>query len=399
MTESSLSYKREKGLLHALFFTFGFGIMAWVPRFPDVKANLNLSNAAFGSILTTGAIGAFTGLLIAGHIVHKIGVRNVLLASTALLYLSFLIIVQVHTPAIFIVFNILIAFGITSTHVAINAQGFDIQSRSQENILTSSAGYWSSGALATAILSGILVSHIGLALHIGAVAVIAATASFIIIFRFGSALVPANEHPETDYSIKDIFTTFHFDWRVSLGLACAVYLEFAIGDWGTIFTKERLGVSAGLSTLPYIIFTIFMILGRLSIHRVTEKFPIYRLARISTLVAGIGFVSCIAIAINLPADMHWVSYALFIVGFSLAGIGSSILGPNFTAAANRRSPNPSAVVVGQLGVANNVITTGIKWVVAAIVGATGSLGLAMMGPGTLMILAFFFTSVLREESR
>ena len=397
MTESSLSYKREKGLLHALFFTFGFGIMAWVPRFPDVKSNLNLSNAAFGSILTTGAIGAFTGLLIAGHIVHKIGVRNVLLASTALLYLSFLIIVQVHTPAIFIVFNILIAFGITSTHVAINAQGFDIQSRSQENILTSSAGYWSSGALATAILSGILVSHIGLALHIGAVAVIAATASFIIIFRFGSALVPANEHPETDYSIKDIFTTFHFDWRVSLGLACAVYLEFAIGDWGTIFTKERLGVSAGLSTLPYIIFTIFMILGRLSIHRVTEKFPIYRLARISTLVAGIGFVSCIAIAINLPADMHWVSYALFIVGFSLAGIGSSILGPNFTAAANRRSPNPSAVVVGQLGVANNVITTGIKWVVAAIVGATGSLGLAMMVPGTLMILAFFFTSVLKEE--
>jgi fucose permease len=396
-TESSISYKREKGLLHALFFTFGFGIMAWVPRFPDVKANLSLSNAAFGSILTTGAIGAFTGLLIAGHIVHKIGVRNVLLAATALLYSSFVIIVQVHTPAIFIVFNILIAFGITATHVAINAQGFDMQERSHENVVTSSAGYWSSGALVTAILSGILVSHIGLALHVGTVAVMAAIASIIIIIKFGNALVPPNQHPETDYSIKDIFTTFHFDWRVSLGLACAVYLEFAIGDWGTIFTKERLGVSAGLSTLPYIIFTIFMILGRLSIHRATEKFSIYRLARISTLVAGIGFVLCIAIAINLPAEMLWVSYGLFILGFSLAGIGSSILGPNFTAAANRRSPNPSAVVVGQLGVANNVITTGIKWIVAAIVGATGSLGLAMMVPGALMILAFFFTSVLKDD--
>ncbi len=396
-TEGALPYKREKGLLHALFFTFGFGIMAWVPRFPDVKANLSLSNAAFGSILTTGAIGAFTGLLIAGHIVHKIGVRNVLLAATALLYTSFVIIVQVHTPAIFILFNILIAFGITATHVAINAQGFDMQERSRENVVTSSAGYWSSGALVTAILSGILVSHIGLALHVGTVAVMAAIASFIIIIQFGTALVPPNQHPETDYSIKDIFTTFHFDWRVSLGLACAVYLEFAIGDWGTIFTKERLGVSAGLSTLPYIIFTIFMILGRLSIHRATEKFPIYRLARISTLVAGIGFVLCIAIAINLPAEMLWVSYGLFILGFSLAGIGSSILGPNFTAAANRRSPNPSAVVVGQLGVANNVITTGIKWIVAAIVGATGSLGLAMMVPGALMILAFFFTSVLKDD--
>ena len=398
-TASTLSYKQEKGLLHALFFTFGFGIMAWVPRFPDVKANLNLSNAAFGSILTTGSIGAFAGLLIVGHIVHKIGVRNVLLAATTLLYSSFVIIVQVHTPAIFIALNIIIGFGITATHVAINAQGFDMQDRSGENVITSSAGYWSSGALATAILSGILVSHIRLALHVGTVAALAGIASFIIIFKFGTALVPPNQHPETDYSIKDIFTTFHFDWRVSFGLACAVYLEFAIGDWGTIFTKERLGVSAGLSTLPYIIFTIFMILGRLSIHRATEKFLIYRLARISTLVAGIGFVLSIAIAINLPADMLWVSYGLFILGFSLAGIGSSILGPNFTAAANRRSPNPSAVVVGQLGVANNIITTGIKWIVAAIVGATGSLGLAMMVPGALMILAFFFTSVFKDEAR
>jgi hypothetical protein len=35
--------------------------------------------------------------------------------------------------------------------------------------------------------------------------------------------------------------------------------------------------------------------------------------------------------------------------------------------------------------------------VAAIVGATGSLGLAMMVPGALMILAFFFTSVLKDD--
>ena len=209
--------------------------------------------------------------------------------------------------------------------------------------------------------------------------------------------MPPNQQPETDYSIKDIFTTFHFDWRVSLGLACAVYLEFAIGDWGTIFTKERLDVSPSLSTLPYIVFTIFMIIGRLSVHRATEKYPVYRLARISTLIAGFGFIVPISIATHLPADSKWLSYALFIVGFALAGIGSAILGPNFTAAANRRSPNPSAVAVGQVGVANNVLTTVIKWFVAGIIGATGSIALAMMVPGILMALAYFFTPVMRDE--
>lgn len=394
-----VTLEREKHLLHALFFIFGFGIMAWVPRFPEVKANLGLSNGAFGSILTTGAIGAFTGLLTVGHIVHKIGVRNVLIAATILLYSAFVAIIHIHSATIFIFLNIAIAFGITATHVSINAQGFHIQERSKANVVVSSAGYWSAGALFTAILSGFLVGHIGLSAHISAISIIAALVTLIIVFLFGNTLVPPNDHPETDYSIKDIFTTFHFDWRVSFGLACAVYLEFAIGDWGTIFTKERLEVSAGLSTLPYIIFTIFMIIGRLSIQRFTAKFELHQLARTLALIAGIGFVATISIATHLPADMVWISYGLFLLAFALAGIGSSILGPTFTAAANRRSPNPSAVVVGQLGVANNVITTCLKWLVAGVIGATGSIALAMMIPGVLMIIAALFTPVIEESSK
>ena len=390
---------REKHLLHAFFFIFGVGIMAWVPRFPELKANLGLSNGAFGSILTTGAVGAFTGLLTAGHIVHKVGVRNVLIAATGLLYTAFVAVVQVHAAPLFIVLNIAISFGITTTHVAINAQGFDIQERSGENVVVSSAGYWSAGALFTAILSGFLVGHIGLAMHIGVLSILSAIASFWIIFQLGSSLIPPNEHPETDYSIKDIFTTFHFDWRISLGLACVVYLEFAIGDWGAIFTKERLEVSASLSTLPYIFFTIFMIAGRLSIQRLTNRFAIDKLARALALIGGVGFVTTISIATNLPAQYRWYSYALFLLGFSLAGIGSSILAPTFTAAANRRSSNPSAVVVGQVGVANNVITTGLKWIVAGVIGATGSIGLGMMIPGVLMIFAAFFTPVLKADSK
>ena len=361
-----LTHQREKQLLHALFFVFGVGIMAWVPRFPEVKDNLGLINGAFGSILTTGSLGAFIGLLTAGHIVHKVGVRNVLLVATLILYGSFVAIVQVHSPSLFIFFNIAIGISITATHVAINTQGFHVQERSGENV-------------------------------VGGVAIISGVLSLLIVRLMGPSLVPANLHPETDYSIKDIFTTFHFDWRISFGFACVVYLEFAISDWGTIFTKERLDVSSGLSTLPYIIFTVFMIVGRLSVRRLTERYVMHQLARVMTLIAGIGFVASISIATHLPADSKWISYGLFLLGFSLAGIGSSILGPTFTAAANRRSPNPSAVVIGQLGVANNVITTVLKWFVAGVIGATGSIALAMMIPGVLMILASLFTPVIKEK--
>ena len=398
-TTPALSHAQEKRYLHALFFLFGFGIMAWVPRFPELKENLSLSNGPFGSILTTGAIGAFLGLLTVGHIVHKYGVKIVFILSTVLIYASFATIVHVHTPAIFIIFNVMIAFGITSTHVALNTQGFHIQERSGDIVVTSSAGYWSAGALATAILSGIVVGGVGLSLHIGLLSAATALASLFYILRLTPVLVTANEHPETDYSIKDIFTSFHLDWPVSLGMACAVYLEFAVGDWGTIFTKERFEVSAGLSTLPYIIFTVFMIVGRLSAHKVVERYPVDRLPRVSALVAGIGFVSTISIATHLPATQKWLSYTLILIGFSLAGIGSAILGPNFTGAANRRSPHPSSVVVGQFGVTNNVLTTVLKWLVAGVIGWTDSIALALMIPGVLMIVAAFFTPYLNSEKK
>lgn len=395
--KTEISHELEKRYLSALFFIFGFGIMAWVPRFPDLKENLGLTNGPFGSILTTGAIGAFTGLLTAGHIVHKIGVKRVFISAQTLLYSSFAIIVQVHTPAIFIIFNILIGYGITCSHVALTTQSFHIQERSGENVLIITSGYWSAGALMTALFSGIVVGFTSLALHIGLIALFAAISSLVIVLRMNSALVPANEHPETDYRVRDIFTSFHLDWPISIGLASVIYLEFAIGDWGTIFTKERLGVSSTLSTIPYIVFTIFMIAGRLSFQKFSGRYPIHKLARVSTLFAGCGFITTISIATHLPESAKWFSYTLFIIGFSIAGLGSAILGPSFTSAANRRSPNPSAVVVGQLGVANNLLTTSLKWLVAGVIGATDSIALALMIPAGLMILAAFFTPVLREE--
>ena len=394
---AALTHSVEKRDLHALFFLFGFGIMAWVPRFPEVKANLGLDNGAFGSLLTTGSIGAFLGLLTVGHIVHKVGVFRVSLIGTIVLFSAFAAIVQVKEALLFALCNIVIGFAITTMHVALNTQGFHVQERSGDIIVTSSAGYWSAGALATAGLSGLLVGHVGLAMHLGLLSAVCAIVMIAIIFHLRPVLVKANIHPESDYRIRDIFTSFHLDWPVSLGLAGAVYLEFAIGDWGTIFTKERIGINSGLSTLPYIIFTIFMIAGRLSVQKIQAKYEIAKVARASSLLAGIGFGAFIVVATHLPSSAKWLSFTLVIAAFSLAGIGSALLGPSYSTAANRRSPHPSAVVVGQLGVTNNVLTTALKWIVAGVIAATGSIGLALLIPAVLVIASSACTYVMREN--
>jgi len=250
MAQVDIGHRREQKLIHILFFLFGFGIMAWVPRFPDVRENLGLDNGAFGSLMSTGSIGAFFGLLTTGHIIHRVGVKRVTIVSIVILYASLISLVHISSTIPFLIFSIGFGFGITAIHVAINSQAFHFNDRSGTNIVTSAQGYWSAGALSTAIASGLLVDRVSLVTHITVLSVILAAAMIAIVISLHPVLLTANTDSESKYSIKEIFTSFRIDWPVSLAMACVVYLEFAVGDWGTIFTKDRLEVSAGLSAAP-----------------------------------------------------------------------------------------------------------------------------------------------------
>ena len=389
----------EKKLIHILFLCFGFGIMAWIPRFPEVKANLGLEYGAFGSLMSTGSIGAFFGLLTVGHIIHKYGALRVTITSILILFSSLSLLVHIHSSLIFLILNIAFGFGITAVHVSLNSHSFHFLERSKINLVTTSAGYWSVGSLGTAILSGLLVGRVGLALHINVLSVVLATTMITIIFRLKDDLLTPNEDTEHDYSVKDIFTSFKIDWPVSLGMACAVYLEFALADWGTIFTKERLDLSGSLSAAPFIVFTAAMIVGRLLVERLLRRAPIEVWVKRAVIFAGTGFGLSIIVATHLPAELKWWSYALFILGFGIAGLGSSFAAPSFFAAAIRRSSLPSAVVVGQFGVVNNVLTFGIKFIVAWTIQFTGSIALAMMIPTAMILATVFFVKSLKEGSK
>lgn len=398
MAKIDIKHHHEQRLIHILFFLFGFGIMAWVPRFPEVRANLQVDNGAFGSLMSTGSIGALIGLLTVGHVIHQFGVKKVIISSIALLYISLVSLVHVATTIPFLIFSVAFGFGITAIHVGITSQVFHYDDRSGRNIMVSSAGYWSAGALVTAIASGFLVDRVTLQVHISVLSSILAVAMIAIVLSLHPVLLTANTDIESRYSIRQVFTSFHIDWPVSLGWACAVYLEFAVGDWGTIFTKDRLEVSAGLSTIPYIVFTATMIFGRLLFHKLLPHAPLENWAKRAAILGGFGFGLCIVIATHLSSDLKWWSYWLFVLGFALGGLGSSFIAPSFFRAATRRSNLPNAIVVGQFGALNNVIVFVIKWIVAWTIQLTGSIALAMMIPAAMLISVVFFTKVLKENS-
>ncbi|MEY2709818.1 MAG: hypothetical protein RL031_691 [Actinomycetota bacterium] len=393
----TISPKSESFQLQLLFFVFAIFIMAWVPRFPEVKANLGLSNGQFGTLISTGTLGALASLFLTGHIVHKFGTKIVILTNTFLMSAALISIVQTKSPTLFLIFNVILGWGISGYHIAVNAQAFNSIERVKGLTIARLHGMWALGALTTAILSGLVVGYVGLALHIGGVAVVMAAIIFISVNKLNPVLVKANEDSEEHLPIRTLFTSFRIDWLVSGGLLCAVFLEFATGDWSAIFTKERIGVSSGLAALPYIFFMIAMISGRLGANRLSQIFHIHHTVRFLSLVGGTGFIIFLAIAVNIPSEHKYLALVATCIAFMFAGGGSSLLAPTFYTAGNRRSSLPSAVVVGQMGVVNNTAVFILKACVAWTAEFSGSLAIALVIPALMLIATAYFAKVLKVD--
>jgi fucose permease len=386
--------KAELKYLKLLFFLFGFLIMSWVPRLPEVKANLGLSNGEFGSLIGTSAAGALTALLIVGHLVHRYGAKLVMRIAASAMALTLILLTSTHSTLIFLIGNIMLAGAISSFHISINAQGFDYQDRTKSSVITQLSGFWSSGALITAIVSGLLVNRIPLHIHITILSLIILLIMLFAISSMDSQLLKPNHDVEADYKVSDIFKDFRIDGLVSGALICAGFLEFAVGDWTAIFVKEDVGIKSGLHTLPYILFTLAMIIGRLSVHKLYSRFSIQFIVKLGSLVSGISFlIGVLAVRLIAP-DKKMLILVVLCISFTVAGLGTSFLAPSVMNIANSRSTAPASVVIGRLGVINNIAVFSIRLIVAWTAQAF-SLSIALIIPALLLFMVPYFSKIFK----
>jgi len=308
---------------------------------------------------------------------------------------TLIILTTVDSSLIFFFANIAFGAAISAFHISINAQGFNYQDRTGKFIITQMSGVWGAGALLTALISGFLVDRVSLHLHVGVLTVVIFLIQTVVIKSLAPELLKANQNIDVDYKIKELFSGFSFDRMVSFGLICAIFLEFALGDWAAIYTKEEIGIKSGINTLPYILFTVWMIFGRFTVHYLVPRFSLERLAVHASLLAGSSFLVSVFLARSVFATNQDMAFLVICIGFSLAGLGSSFLGPTFMAAANTRSKHPASVVIGHIGVANIILAFILKWIVAWTAQAT-SLTIGLIIPAVLLLTVPFFAKALKS---
>ena len=387
----------EYKLIQALFLVYAFLLMSWIPRFPEIKANLGLNIGEFGTLISTAAIGGVVSLFLTGHLVHKYGVKRVILTNIWIMGAAYFFIVRTESLGIFLICNIAIGWSSSAYHISINAQGFSAMARVKDLTIARLHGMWSLGTLLTAIFSGFILNYITISWHVGGLAVIATLVLTAIVQRLTPVLIKANQNDEEHLPLKTLFTSFRIDWLVSGGFLTAVFIEFSTGDWSAIFAKERIGVSPGLAALPYVVFMIAIIAGRLNSGKLAKRFQVQSMIRFLALFGGGGFLVFLAITVQIPADHKNIALATTCIAFAFAGIGSSVITPSFFAAANQRSPLPSAVVIGQLGVINVFSVFVIKAVVAWTAQFTGSLAIALTIPALMLMAAAYFARAVKAD--
>lgn len=361
--------------------------MATSTRFPEIRDNLHLNNGVFGTYLTLGSIGSLIAFIFVGNIVHKIGMKPVILVASTGLFATIACIPHIKNPLIWLVSNILVALSWTSFHISNNGQAIHRQGEIGELILPKLHGLWSLGALLTSILAIAITPYVSLAWHIDTLMFLMWLATIYGIIKSEPYFIEKSDDETAlpRISIASLIASIKSQPVIAISMVLATQMEFSIQDWSAIFARDSIGMSPSASIYGYTFFIGAMIIFRLNVQRLHKAFTEVQLLKFLPLTGGIGFIVFIPLGTLVAGMSPKFGFAVALIGFALAGFGSSILAPTFFGIACRISSLPSSVVVAQLGLVTVVLTFFIK-IGIAWVAQTTSVTVAFLIPG-LMLLA------------
>src|SRR3712207_3415662 len=137
--------RRGRTATALLFLLYGSLIGTWTARIPAVKAQLGLSDGRLSFALLGLALGAVTGMQIAGRLVDRFGSRRVMIPVAAV---DGLLLVPVAlAPSLTLLVAALFAFGVVHgvLNIAMNANGVEIERAAGRPIMSSFHAVYSIG--------------------------------------------------------------------------------------------------------------------------------------------------------------------------------------------------------------------------------------------------------------
>ena len=306
-----------RGAISAMFLINGVVWGTWIARIPTIADHLEVSRAQLGTVLPAFSIGALVALPFAGWLTGRIGSANTFrwfgVARTAAC--PFLAL----TTAIPLFAAVLFLFGFShgSLDVAANAQGVEIERRRRSPILSSVHGFFSLGGLIGAASAG-AVAGLGVSLQAQFVSLgIVAIALYLLASRrlvADTAMPVAQAVPATARRFR-ISLPPRSLWPLGIIAFVVAWGDESIGDWGGLLLTQELGASAATATMVYTVYSLTMLVGRMTGDRLVRRFGPVR-----TIAAGGAISAAGLVAGQLIFTIPSVLTGVALIGFGLSGI-------------------------------------------------------------------------------
>jgi MFS family permease len=328
MSVDSLSpqLQRARVAVALCFFLNAVFYATLVPRLPEVKADLGLSNSSLGAALAAVPLGALVAGLFSAALIRRFTSARV--ATSGLVLLGVLlsgVAVAPNWPALAAI--LLVAGGLDAViDVAQNAHGLRVQRLYRRSILNGFHGVWSIGAVTGGLLGSAAAGlGIPLGVHLGATAVVFGALA-VLAHR---AMLPGDDHADLDEA-ADGDDRVPAETRANgrrgavLALAtlgvlatCGAVVEDAGASWSALYLRTELAAGAATAGLGFVALQGAMTLGRLTGDRVVDRFGQRRVVQVGGAVIAAGMGLALAFP-SVPATL---------AGFALAGLGVATLIP------------------------------------------------------------------------
>jgi MFS family permease len=319
-----LAVRRARAAVGALFLTNGALYANLVPRLPEIKAALDLDNAAYGLAVAAFPAGAIASGLAAGWMVRRFGSARVAVISTILTGTGTLAAGLSPSFALLVAALFLGGASDSVTDVAQNSHGLRVQRRYGRSIINGFHAVWSIGAvLGGSMAAGAIAVGLPLDVHLGiSLALFAVVA--LVAFRFrlrGADDDAADDTPGSAGAgvrgpVLSTRTVAILAALVLIGIGGAL-VEDAGSSWATLYLSAGLGAPAALAATGYVALVGAQTVGRLLGDRFVDRF-------------GQRTVACaggVIIALGMGLALAWPTVPGTIAGFALAGFGSATLIP------------------------------------------------------------------------
>lgn len=379
-------------------FLQGMTATALIPRVPELIHQLDLNFVQWGTLLGFIALASLLPLMVTNKLVMRYGTRRVITVGGIGFTAAIAFIPWCTSAWMFAVVAILQTFAGAAFNIALQASVVLLQKKLKMTVIGKVHAAWSIGATISATLSGALVALMSFKLQFGVTAALITVAMYsmtrFLLDKDNDGRISEQKHVEKISWLK----TPPYVWLLTLGLFTGVWCESVMIDWSALFSKQVLGITVTEAAIAYACFSGSMIIGRLSIDRITKRMHISRMSMWGAVIGLVGITGGVLLGPGLVQQNQILGLIAVCLFWVLVGLGSAAMVPSFFSAAGHVKGLSTAQALSRMSFVNTLIFFVGKGTFGAV--AQQNLQLAMLTPMiTFIVVGVISAMVVKTAKR